>query len=159
MIGGVLSQLISKNLDQQHLMTFFFLKMILTKTRYKTYNSKLLALVEVLKTWRHHLKGFQIEVFILSNHNNLQKFISTKKLSFKQFYQALKLSQYYFERSYYQNKANKAVDVLFQYLYQSAEEKKTFQAKKIKILYCLQSLLAKIPSFLTSHLFYNSFME
>ena len=57
-IGGVLSQLTSDNLGQRHLIAFFSRKMILTKTRYETYDNKLLAIVEAFKTWKHYLEGF-----------------------------------------------------------------------------------------------------
>ena len=59
-IGGVLSQLSSgtrpdgvvtkADLSQWHPVAFFSREMIPTKTRYKTHNGKLLAIVEVFKT-------------------------------------------------------------------------------------------------------------
>ena len=81
-IGGVLSQL---NLDshappnhsnksdfgQWHLVAYFSRKMIPAKTRYKTYNAELLAIVEVFKTWRHYLESCKYKVFVLINYNNL----------------------------------------------------------------------------------------
>ena len=50
---------------------FFFQKMVLAKTRYKTYNSELLAIVEDFKTWKHYLEGFQYKIFVLHNYKNL----------------------------------------------------------------------------------------
>ena len=49
-IGGVFIQLTSDNLGRWHLMAFFFHKMILAETRYKTYDGELLAIVEAFKT-------------------------------------------------------------------------------------------------------------
>ena len=49
-INGILSQLTSDNLGQWHLVTFFSQKMIPAETRYKTYNNKLLAIVQAFKT-------------------------------------------------------------------------------------------------------------
>lgn len=49
-IGDVLSQLTSNNLVWWYLVAYFFRKMIIVETRYKTYNDKLLAIVEVFKT-------------------------------------------------------------------------------------------------------------
>ena len=49
-INELLSQLNLDNLGQWHLVAFFFQKMFLAETRYKTYNSELLAIVEVFKT-------------------------------------------------------------------------------------------------------------
>ena len=54
------------------------------KIEYKTHNSKFLAIVEALKTWRHYLKGCKYEVFVLTNHNNLCRFMDTKSLSSQQ---------------------------------------------------------------------------
>ncbi len=58
--------------------------MILAETRYWTYNGKLLAIVEAFKTWRHYLEGCKHKVLILTDHNNLQRFIDTKNLSSRQ---------------------------------------------------------------------------
>ena len=51
-------------------MTFFSKKMIPIKTRYKTHDNKLLAIIEVFKTWKHYLKGCKHKVLILSDYNN-----------------------------------------------------------------------------------------
>ncbi len=45
--------------------------MISTETQYKTYNNELLAIIEVLKTRKHYLKGYKHEVLVLTYHNNL----------------------------------------------------------------------------------------
>ena len=37
--------------------SFLFYKMIPAKTRYEIYNSKLLAIIEAFKTWKHYLEG------------------------------------------------------------------------------------------------------
>ena len=55
--------------------------MILAETQYKTYNSKLLAIVEAFKTWLHYLKGCKHEVLMLTNYNNLHHFMDTKSFS------------------------------------------------------------------------------
>lgn len=56
--------------------------MILIETWYETYNRELLVIVEAFQTWRHYLKGYKYKVFVLTNYNNLQKFIDIKSLSF-----------------------------------------------------------------------------
>ena len=83
-IGEVFSQLTLDNLGQWYPVAFFSHKMIIAKTRYEMHNSKLLAIVEVLKTWRHYLENSQHEVLVLTNHNNLRRFMDTKSLSSKQ---------------------------------------------------------------------------
>ena len=49
-IGKVLSQLTSDNLGQWHQVAFFSRKIILARTRYKTHDGKLLAIVKAFKT-------------------------------------------------------------------------------------------------------------
>ncbi len=80
-IGGILIQLTSSNSGQWHPVAFFSKKMISAKTWYKTHNKELLAIVEVFKTWRHYLKGCKYEVLVLTDYNNLQRFMEMKSLS------------------------------------------------------------------------------
>ena len=58
--------------------------MIPIKTRYKTLDNKLLAIVEAFKIWRHYLKGCKHEILVFMDHNNLWRFLDTKSLSSKQ---------------------------------------------------------------------------
>ena len=83
-ISGVLSQPTSDNLDQWHPVAFYSRKMIPAKTRYKTHHGELLAIVEAFKTWRHYLQACKHKVFLLTNHNNLRRFMNTKSLSSRQ---------------------------------------------------------------------------
>ena len=93
-IGGVLSQLASgtspdrvvtkADLGQWHPVAFFSRKMIPAETRYETHNGELLAIVEAFKTWRHYLEGCKHEVLVLTDHNNLRRFMDTKSLSSRQ---------------------------------------------------------------------------
>ncbi len=55
-IDRIFSQLTLNNLGQYHSLAFFSQKMIATKTRYQTYDGKLLTIVEIFKTWKHYLK-------------------------------------------------------------------------------------------------------
>lgn len=80
-ISSALSQLILDNLGQWHPVVYFFRKMILAKTRYKTHNTKLLAIIETFKTWRHYPEGCKHKVLVFINHNNLCHFINIKNLS------------------------------------------------------------------------------
>ena len=52
--------------------------------RYETHNAKLLVIVEAFKNWRHYLESCQYEVLVLTNHNNLCRFMDTKSLSPRQ---------------------------------------------------------------------------
>ena len=93
-ISGVLSQLNlnpnalpnNSNLNksdfgQCYPIAYFSRKMIPVKTQYEIHDAKLLAIVEAFKTWRYYLEGCKHKVFILTNYNNLQRFINTKNLS------------------------------------------------------------------------------
>ena len=83
-ISEILSQLTLDNSGRWHLIAFFSKKMIPAETRYETHNNELLAIVEVFKTWKHYLEGFQHEVLVLTEHNNLWRFMETKSLSSRQ---------------------------------------------------------------------------
>ncbi len=119
-------------------MAFFSKKMILAENRYDTHDGELLAIVEAFKTWRHYLKGCKHEVLVLTDHNNLQRFIDTKSLSSRQVWWAQELSRYHFRIDYLQNKANEAADALSRYPQRSAEEEETLRAENMKILHRLQ---------------------
>ena len=135
----MLSQLASKtspneivtktDFGQWHLIAFFFRKMIPAKTQYKTYDGKLLPIVEAFKTWRHYLEGCNHEVLVLTDHNNLPCFMDTKSLSFRQVRWAQKLSCYYFRIDYHQGKANVAADTLSRFFQKSQNEKNELQAE------------------------------
>ena len=112
-ICEILSQLILDNLGQWHLIAYYLQKMISVKTRYKTHNGKLLAIVEVFKIWRRYLEGCKYKVLMLTNYNNFCHFMDTKRLSFCQICSAQKLFCYHFLIDYYQGKANRAPDALF----------------------------------------------
>ena len=86
--------------------------MIPVETQYKTHNTELLAIVKAFKTWRHYLEGCKHKVLVLTDHNNLRRFIYTKNLSFRQVRWAQELFRYYFQIHYCQGKANGAADAL-----------------------------------------------
>ena len=151
-IGGVLSQLTSDDVGRWHPVAFFSRKMIPAETRYETHDGELLAIVEAFKTWRHYLEGSQHEVLVLTDHNNLRRFMETKSLSSRQVRWAQELSRYHFRIDYRQGKANGAADALSRYPQRSAEEEETLRSENIKILHRLQSSLAKVSGLSTSQL-------
>ena len=150
----VFNQLTLDNLGRWHSVTFFSRKMILAETRYETHDGELLAIVEVFKTWRHYLEGSQHKMLVLTDHNNLCRFIDMKSLSSRQVRWAQKLSRYHFRIDYHQGKANRTANALSRYPQQSAEEEKILRTENVKILHHLQSLLTKVSglSVNTSHL-------
>ncbi len=82
--SGIFSQLILDDSGRWHPIDFLLRKMIPTKTWYKTYDGELLAIIEGFKTWKHYLKNCKHEVLVLTDHNNLQRFLDTKNLSSRQ---------------------------------------------------------------------------
>ena len=120
--------------------------MIPTESWYETHNSKFLAIVKAFKTWRHYLKGSKHEILVLTDYNNLYRFIYTKSLSSRQVRWAQELSCYHFRINYQQGNANRAVDALSRYPQQNAKEEAAFWAKNTKILYQLQFSLTNISS-------------
>lgn len=124
-------------------MTFFPRKMIPIETRYETYNPELLAIVEAFKTWHHYLESFKYKLFVRIDNNNLCKFLDTKSLSSCQIWWAQKLSFYYFWFNYYQKKANKAANALFQFSQRFTNKKIALRVENIQILYHLQFSLTK----------------
>ena len=131
--------------------------MIFAETWYKTYNSKLLAIVKVFKIWHHYLKGCKHKIFVLTDHNNLSRFMDTKSLSFKQIRWTQKLSQYHYQINYCQGKANAAANTLSQFLQWSQDKKNKFQVENSQIFYCLQNLLINASLARLSFSFSSSF--
>ena len=115
--------------------------MILAETRYETYDSELLAIVEAFKTWRHYLEGCKHEVLVLTNHNNLRQFMDMKSLSSRQVWWAQELSRYHFRIDYRQGKANGAADALSHFPQRSHDEEEKLRAENTQILHRLQTSL------------------
>ena len=115
--------------------------MIPIETRYEIHESELLAIVEAFKTWRHYLEDCKHEVLVLTDHNNLRRFMDTKSLSSRQVRWAQELSQYHFQIDYHQGKANAAADASSRFFQRSQDEEEKFQAENGQIFYCLQNSL------------------
>lgn len=49
---------------------------------YKMHDYKLLAIIEVFKTWRHYVEGNIYEILMLIDYNNLCQFMDAKSLIF-----------------------------------------------------------------------------
>lgn len=77
--AGVLSQHDDDGI--LHPIAFFSKKMTPAECNYEIYDKELLAIVLCLEEWSAELKMSQHEVKVLSDHRNLEYFMSTKKLS------------------------------------------------------------------------------
>ena len=112
--------------------------MILAETRYKTYDSELLVIVEAFKTWKHYLEGCKHKVLVLTDHNNLRQFMDMKSLSSHQVRWGQVLSRYYFRIDYCQRKANGTIDELSYFSQRNQAEKDKLQTKNTRIFHKLQ---------------------
>ena len=115
--------------------------MIFAETRYKTHDGELLAIIRAFKTWRHYLESCKHKVLVLTNHNNLRRFMDMKSLSSKQVRWAQKLSCYHFQIDYRQGKANGAADALSRFPQRNQAEEDELQTENTRILHKLQSSL------------------
>ena len=149
-IGRILSQLTSNNLTSDHLtsnqgqwqlVVYFLRKTILAEIRYKTHNSELLDLIQDFKTWRHYLEGYKHEAYILTNYNNLWRFMDTKNLSFCQVWWVQELFRYHFRIDYCQGKINGTTDAFSRFPQRSQAEKDKLQAENTQTLQKLKSSL------------------
>lgn len=52
--------------------------MIPVETWYETHDGKLLAIVEAFKTWQQYLEGCKHEFLVLTDQDNLRRFMDTK---------------------------------------------------------------------------------
>ena len=79
---------------------------------YDIHDKELLAIIDVLKHWRHYLQGARHEVAIITDHKNLTAFTTTKVLNKRQVRWAEELSSYNFKISYRKGSENQAADAL-----------------------------------------------
>jgi hypothetical protein len=68
--------------------------------RWHTHNKELAAIVEAFREWRHYLEHALSTIQVLSNHNNLRYFMTTKELLPKQARWAEELARFNFEVEY-----------------------------------------------------------
>ena len=133
-IGGVLWQH-NKEMNR-HPIAYYSCKMLSAERNYEIYNAKLLVIVEGFKTWHHYLKKAAYIILVLTDHNNLKKFIETTCLSSYQIWWAQELLRYDFKIDYCPGIKN-LVDALFQPLTNKNANKKLVE-QNWKILDKLQ---------------------
>ena len=80
--GGILSQ---KD-DEGKLRPIAFMSKSMTpaERNYDIYDKEMLAIIRALESWRHHLSGARHKITILSDHKNLEYFLTPKVLSYRQ---------------------------------------------------------------------------
>lgn len=109
-VAGVLSQMGVDGL--LHPIAFFSRKMNPAQCNYEIYDKELLAIVESFENWRPELEGATSAVKVLTDHQSLQYFMTTKKLTRRQARWALFLSQFNFVVTYRPGIQNGKADAL-----------------------------------------------
>ena len=101
-IAGTLSQPdLEEGVDttsrHYHPVAFYSRKMQGAELRYGTYDQELMAIVDSFKEWRHYLEGAHYVIEVLTDHNNLRYFATTKELNPRQARWTMLLAGYDFE--------------------------------------------------------------
>ena len=132
-IANILNQQ-NKN-ENWRSMTFWSRKMILAKQNYEIYDQKFLTIIIAFKQWKHYLKNNFYSIEMLSDHNNLKKLMTKKKLNFKQARWAQILIVYDFEIFHRLNNKNSTNESLKRPDYEK------ISSLNIKLLSTLQNKL------------------
>ena len=110
-VAGVLSQ---KHGEVLKPVAYFFKKMNPAECNYMIYNKKLLAIVRSFETWRPELASVSTNqpVKVLTDHQNLEHFMTTKQLNCRQARWAEFLSEFDFKITYRPGKEGEKPDTL-----------------------------------------------
>src|SRR2546426_6009286 len=82
--------------------------MLDAEQNYETHDAEMLAIVKSLKHWRHHLEGARFPVIVLTDHQSLQTFMTTKSLTRRQAHWAEQLSAFDLSIRHRKGKLNSA---------------------------------------------------
>ena len=102
--AGVLSQYGDDGI--LHPVAFYSKKHSPAECNYEIYNKELMAIIRAFEEWRPELKGALFPIQVLSDHKNLEYFMSTKLLNRRQTRWAEFLSRFNFKIQYRPGKAD-----------------------------------------------------
>lgn len=97
-ISGILYQLGDDN--ERHPIAFFSRKLDTAEINYDIHDKEMLAVMASLRDFRHWLSGTLIPVSVITDHKNLQYFMSQRVLNRRQSRWMLELSEYNIRLSY-----------------------------------------------------------
>ena len=95
-----------------HPVAFFSKKHSPAECNYKIYDKELMAIIRCFEEWRVELESSPHPIRVLSDHKNLEYFMSTKLLSHRQVCWSEFLSQFNFRIIYWSGKAGGKLDAL-----------------------------------------------
>ena len=108
--AGILSQYDDDSV--LHPVAFYSKKHSPAECNYEIYNKELMAIVWAFEEWRPHLEGSRHQIQVLSDHKNLEYFLSTKLLNHRQARWSEFLSRFDFRITYRPGKAGGKPDTL-----------------------------------------------
>ncbi|EDN93097.1 hypothetical protein SS1G_08962 [Sclerotinia sclerotiorum 1980 UF-70] len=109
--GGILSQL-DPATKEWHPLAFFSKTMNPAECNYEIHDKEMLAILQAFQQWRVELQSVENPVQVYSDHQSLEIFMRTKKLTARQARWAEYLSQFNFQLEYRTGKANGQADAL-----------------------------------------------
>ena len=109
----IIEEILCQSNDENHwhFVIYFSRKMISIECNYEVHDKKFLIIIFVFKQWRHYLEKAREKVLVLTNHRNLNRFMTTTKLSSRQVRWASKLFRYDFVIDYRFDTKNFANDL------------------------------------------------
>jgi len=108
--AGILSQYDDEGV--LHSLAFYTKKQSPAECNYKIYYMELMAIVLASEEWRPHLEGLRHPIQVLSDHKNLEYFMSTKLLNHRQARWSEFRSHFAFTNTYRPGKAGGKPDTL-----------------------------------------------
>jgi len=109
-LAGILSQYDDEGI--LHSVAFYSKKHSPAECNYEIYDKELLAIVRAFEEWRPHLEGSHHPIQVLSNHKNLEYFMSTNLLNRRQARWSEFLFRFDFRITYRPGKAGGKPDAL-----------------------------------------------
>ena len=109
-IGSILSQYDNKG--TLHPIAYYNRKLKSAEINYEIHDKEMLAIIDSFIHWRHYLEDTPHQTLVLTDHRNLEYFLTAKKLNRRQARYAIKLSNYNFLIQYRTANKNQRADAL-----------------------------------------------
>lgn len=131
-VSGVLSQ--KQKDDLWHPIAFFTKTMNSAENNYAIHDKELLAIIRAFETWRAELEGNSKPTLVYSDHEALEYFMTTKKLSGRQARWAEMLARYHFTIKYRPGRDNQVADILSRRDQEVSASAETRAASRMQIM-------------------------